>query len=179
MSAGINEIENRVLNLGKAAGRCPGINAFTPGRTHRGLCVLESKASRIQGKYEALTRAQGCRRVSPLLGLYRSKGSPGPLRSVAKRDVRQRNQNSQNEPGISFGINATKKRRGRSRLNPNSVRPFQQLSCSLSTGYRYQRPNSRHPDCSYHIAGVRLSLHDFRRIRGSFSRERMSPEPVE
>jgi len=109
MSAGINEIENRVLNLGKAAGRCPGINAFTPGRTHRGLCVLESKASRIQGKYEALTRAQGCRRVSPLLGLYRSKGSPGPLRSVAKRDVRQRNQNSQNEPGMSFGINATKK----------------------------------------------------------------------
>ena len=53
-----------------------------------------------------------------------------------KTGVRQQNQNLQNEPGMSFGINATKKRGAEgARLNPNSVRPFQDLTHSLPMGY--------------------------------------------
>src|SRR5436309_1033776 len=54
---------------------------------------------------------------------------------MAKRDVRQLNRNSQNEPGMSFGINETEKRGVKEAVKPHSVNPREELSHSLPTCY--------------------------------------------
>src|SRR5438445_822677 len=74
---------------------------------------------------------------------------------VWQREMRQQNQNSQNEPGMSFGINATKKAGcGRNRLSPASARLCFYLKRALSTCY-VGHPASR---WLYHIADTRLSV---------------------
>jgi len=68
--------------------------------------------------------------------------------------LRQNNQNSQNEPGMSFGINETEKREWKGgclkaefRSSILGAKPF--IANML--------PNSPRSDCLYHIAGKRLS----------------------
>ena len=84
--------------------------------------------------------------------------------------VRQNNQNSQNEPGMSHGISGSKKAGAEGELKPafrSSLPGLKLFICNRLTALNSASPRL---DFVYHIAGTRLSFQMFG-VRGKFSGE--------
>ena len=87
---------------------------------------------------------------------------------MAKRDVRQQNRNSQNEPGMSFVINETEKRVWKEAAEPAFTSSPQGVKPFTANSLPCDRPASPRSDCWYHIEGIRL-MPQISGIRGKFS----------
>src|SRR5947208_17182342 len=75
---------------------------------------------------------------------------------MAKRDVRQQNRNSQNEPGMSFVINETEKRVWKEAAEPAFTSSPQGVKPFTANSLPCDRPASPRSDCWYHIEALML-----------------------
>jgi len=75
-------------------------------------------------------------------------------------DVRQRNQNSQNQPGMSLRINETEKWVGKEALRLAFRSSMPGLKPLIVNRLRCGGRTSPRSGCLYHIAGPGLSLHN-------------------
>src|SRR5438094_989238 len=91
-------------------------------------------------------------------GCHRQPSDASSWLMAAKRDVRQPNQKSQNEPGMSFGINETEKRGAEGSAWGRIPFVLSAVNTFIVNMLRRENGVLAEVDCFYHTAGTTLTL---------------------